>query len=267
MSRAPLTPAEAEREMKELSKGLEKLGSVITPGEYLYRCCKNAKKRSDKKSKIKYHLADLPDWINKDIERILMKGSEAVLKEMNGETGNIDSLVVKCIIETMGKNPLAFIPIIQTIMDPKNPDSDRLTREISKSLTDACITDKEFKQRVGQQILDMINQTTSEQVIGIVNQQRLSLSKDSKKYLEHIARETMVSICEKYFEIKKKEIDKIFNDYFKELKNYIETQIDKTHEKVQKEIKESREKNTVSVEIPADIKDDILKYALFLQKK
>lgn len=188
-------------------------------------------------------------------------------KNMKKQNSSIDNLVVRCIIEEMGKNPLSFIPIINEILSKNNPDNRVIIKNISEGLTKAAISQKDLVNTVHDKILDMIGEITSRQVIDIVNEQRISLSADSKKFLEEVGRTTMISLCEKYFESKRKQIDQIFSDYFKTINNYIKEELDKTSEKVKKEATKADKKNRVDISVPESISDEVSRYVQFLQSK
>lgn len=189
-------------------------------------------------------------------------------KEKKKNTNSsIDNLVVRCIIEEMGKNPLSFIPIINEVLSENNPDNRVIIKNISEGLTEAAISQKELIQSVHGKILEMIEGITTGEIIKIVNEQRMSLSADSKKFLEEVARTTMINLCEKYFESKKKEIDEIFKDYFNTINGYIKQELDKTSKKCKKEAKIAEKKNQVSLDIPIDMKEDVTQYIQFLQSK
>lgn len=192
---------------------------------------------------------------------------QKVKKNMKKQNSSIDNLVVRCIIEEMGKNPLSFIPIINEIMSKNNPDNRVIIKNISEGLTKAAISQKDLVNSVHDRILDMIGEITSGQIIDIVNKQRISLSNDSKKFLEEVARTTMVSLCEKYFESKRKQIDQIFSDYFKTINNYIKEELNTTSEKVKREIAKVDEKTRVDISVPASLSDEVSKYVQFLQSK
>lgn len=180
---------------------------------------------------------------------------------------SIDNLVVRCIIEEMGKNPVSFIPIINEVLSGNNPDNRLIIKNISEGLSRAAVSQTELVKSVRLKILDMIEGITSKEIINIVNEQRISLSSDSKKFLEEVARTTMVNLCEKYFEEKRKQIDQIFEDYFKTISTYIEKQLNSSEKKCKKNAEIQSKKHQVNLEIPSSMKDDVIQYVQFLQSK
>ena len=190
------------------------------------------------------------------------------IKTMKKKPSNTaDSLVTQLVIHEMGQNPLCFVPIINEIVSKGNPDSRKIVQLIAEGLVKAAVSQKELVKEVKERILDMISGITSEQVMNIVNQQRLSLSKDSKKFLEEVGRAAMVDCCERYFNEKRKEIDKILADYFKTINGYIENQINKASEKYIDKEKKLKKEHEVTLTIPDSMKDDVVKYVEFLQSK
>lgn len=178
---------------------------------------------------------------------------------------NVDNLVVQCIIQEMGKNPLCFIPIIETVLSKNNPDSRAVVKVIAEGLMKAAISQKDLVKEIKMRILEMIGGITTQQVMNIINEQRLSLSSDSKKFLEDVGKAAMVDCCEKYFNEKKKVIDKILDDYFKTINNYIETELTKASSKYIEKAKEIKKEHEVNITVDESIKDDVLKYVEFLQ--
>lgn len=176
-----------------------------------------------------------------------------------------DSIVVKYIIDAMAKNPLVFIPIIQTIMDPKNPDSQKLKDSVVKSITNALIGDKQLKKMCYERILENIQHCTDEEIFKIVNDQRLSLEADSKEFITNIQRQTTISLCEKYFETKKKMIDDVFNDYFKEISKTITEHIEALNKDTKKILIEKSDENSVNVKVPNSMKNKVVEYMKFLE--
>ena len=190
------------------------------------------------------------------------------IKTMKKKPSNsTDSLVTQLVLHEMGQNPLCFVPIINEIVSEGNPDSRKIVQLIAEGLVKAAVSQKELVKEVKERILDMISGITSEQVMNIVNQQRLSLSKDSKKFLEEVGRAAMVDCCERYFNEKRKEIDKILADYFKTINGYIENQISKASEKYIDKAEKLKKEHEVTLTIPDSMKDDVVKYVEFLQSK
>lgn len=176
-----------------------------------------------------------------------------------------DSVVVKYIISAMAKNPLVFIPIIQTIMDPKNPDSPKLRDQIVKSITSAIVGDKQLKKLCLDRILENIQTCTDQEIFNIVNDQRLQLEEDSKKFIESIQKQTTVTLCEKYFKTKKEIIDKIFDDYFKELSKSIADNVEALNKRTKDVLIEKSDENSVNIKVPNSMKNKVIEYVKFLE--
>lgn len=178
---------------------------------------------------------------------------------------NGEGILVKYIVDTIAKNPIAFIPVIESIIEPGNPDSDRLHKLIADSISKAIISNNEVKNVCLQRILENIEQCTDKEIFKIVNDQRLTLEKDSKEFIRNIQRQTTVALCEKYFEAQKKKIEDIFDDYFKELTKSIQQHIEALDAKTQDIIIKESDKNSVSVMVPNSMKDKVVEYMKFLQ--
>lgn len=197
----------------------------------------------------------------------MKKQSKTVKTKKKNMQNNVDSLVVQCIIQEMGKNPICFIPIINEILSKNNPDSRAVIKTISEGLMKTAISQADLVKAVKTRILEMIDSITTDQVMKIVNEQRLSLSSDSKKFLEDVGKAAMVDCCEKYFNEKKKVIDKILEDYFKTINKYIEAELTKASSKYLEKAEKIKKENEVNLTVDESIKDDVLKYVEFLQSK
>ena len=97
----------------------------------------------------------------------------------------LDNMVTKCIIEEMGRNPISFIPIINEILSNNGPDKRKIVSLISDALKDSIITNEELKKQVTAEIKELTKSVVKDDVIAIIEENRISLNDDAKKWLKH----------------------------------------------------------------------------------
>ena len=180
---------------------------------------------------------------------------------------NAEEFISKYIIDSIAKNPMAFIPVIETMLDPKNPDTNKLHELIADSIAKAVVTKNDIKNLCLKRILENIEHCTDKEIFKIVNDQRVTLEKDSREFIKNIQEKTTVTLCEKYFESQRKKLDTIFEDYFKELTKSIVGYIETLNSRTQDVIVKESSKNSVSIEVPNSMKNKVVEYVKFLQSK
>jgi len=178
-----------------------------------------------------------------------------------------EDFIFKYVIDSIAKNPMAFIPVIQTMLDPHNPDSDKLHELIAKSIAKALVSNVEIKNLCLNRILENIQHCTDKEIFKIVNDQRITLEKDSKEFIKSIQERTTVTLCEKYFETQREKIDEIFKDYFKTITASVQAHIEALDNKTQEIVVKNSDKNSVTVQIPNKMKDKVIEYVKFLDSQ
>lgn len=172
--------------------------------------------------------------------------------------------VMKEIILSMMEKPLFMIPVIQTIMDPSNPDSKSLKDTVIKSILEAVKKDKRFMKMVKMMIIDNADNIT-----------RQSIAKtfmDKEGEISKAIRTTIDDRCTKFIDAKIKGIDTIFDEYFVKLRETIDAKIEEAQNKTIEYIKEQQDKLTPSdgedvIRVPNDISSEVKKYVEFLKNK
>lgn len=189
------------------------------------------------------------------------------MKDADKKKSKVNDLFAKYVVDTIAKSPLAFIPIIQAMLDPKSPDSIALHKLIAESMVTALTNNDEIKNTVLTRILEFIQNITDKEVFKIVNQQRLQLEADSKEFIKSIQERITVTLCENYFKEKQAKIDEIFDDYFKDLKKSVQNHIDALDAKTKEVIAKKSGENSVSIEVPNHMKGKVIEYLKFLQSQ
>lgn len=183
------------------------------------------------------------------------------------KTSKAEEFITKYVIDSIAKNPMAFIPIIETMLDPENPDSMMLHDMIAESVREALVSNAEIKNLCLQRILENIQNCTDQEIFKIVNEQRVSLEEDSKEFIREIQRQTTVTLCEKYFETQRDKIDEIFQDYFKTISTSVQAHIEALDEKTKDLVIEKCGKNAVNIQVPDKFKDKVVEYIKFLDSQ
>ena len=174
-------------------------------------------------------------------------------------------MVTKCIIEEMGRNPISFIPIINEILSNDGPDKRKIVSLISDALKDSIITNEELKKQVTAEIKELTKAVVKDDVIAIIEENRISLNDDAKKWLDELGNQTMINLCEKYFQEKRAQIDSILDDYFATIRKYIEHKLNQTSIDLKKDVSIMEDKNKINIEVPCQFKDKVAEYVSFLQ--
>lgn len=165
-------------------------------------------------------------------------------------------------IEDQIKDPIVMKKIIDTILDPKNPDSNKINKEIIKNICNCITKDDAFLTTVKGMVIENNVQVTKQIVTSCLD--------DSKEHLTN----AMISIinmrCEEYLKeqrriisnVVKKTLDKCVDDIIKSTKQII----DKNKQKLTKlEVKDSPLMDNVKV--PTKYKKQIEDYVEFLSSK
>lgn len=186
-------------------------------------------------------------------------------KPNNKQEYKLDNMVTKCIIEEMGRNPASFIPIINEILSKDNPDKRKIVTLISDALKDCIITNEDLKKQVTEEVKELTKVTVKDDVLSIIEENRISLNDDAKKWLDELGNQTMISLCEKYFQEKRAQIDSILDDYFATIRKYIEHKLNQTSIELKNDINVLQDKNKISIDVPSQFKDKVTEYVSFLQ--
>lgn len=186
-------------------------------------------------------------------------------KSNNKQEYKLDNMVTKCIIEEMGRNPASFIPIINEILSKDNPDKRKIVTLISDALKDSIVNNEDLKKQVSEEVKELTKVTVKDDVLSIIEENRISLNDDAKKWLDELGNQTMISLCEKYFQEKRAQIDSILDDYFATIRKYIEHKLNQTSIELKNDINVLQDKNKISIDVPSQFKDKVTEYVSFLQ--
>lgn len=151
-------------------------------------------------------------------------------------------------------DPVFMKSIIETVMDPKNPDSGKLKKEILKNISNCIQKDDVFLTTIKGIVLENAENITKDIVTKTIN--------GSSEYLTNALVASINVMCQDYFEEKKigitNIINKTVNDCVSDIIQSYENNIDACKDKVESA-------KTPDVDIPNELKDDVLKYIEFLK--
>lgn len=165
-------------------------------------------------------------------------------------------------IEEQIKDPVVMKKIIDTILDPKNPDSNKINKEIIKNITNCISKDDAFLTTVKGMVIESNAQVTKQLVQKILD--------ESKEYLTN----AMVSIinmrCEEYLKQQRRivtnairtALDKCVDEIIKTTKQ----SVDKSKQKISK-IQLNDNPLMDNVKVPVKYKKQIEDYVDFLSSK
>lgn len=165
-------------------------------------------------------------------------------------------------IEEQIKDPIVMKRIIDSILDPKNPDSNKIEKEIIKNISNSITKDVAFLTTVKGIVIENADKITNQIVTKCLN--------DSKEYLTN----AMVSIvnmrCEEYLKeqkriisnIVKKTVDNCVEDIIKSTTQVI----DKNSKKLSK-LDDKKESDIDNVNVPSKYKKQVEDYVEFLKSR
>lgn len=161
-------------------------------------------------------------------------------------------------IENSINDPLVMKRIIDTILDPKNPDSNKINKEIIKNISNCIQKDDAFLTTLKGVVIESAANVTKQIVTKCLD--------DSKEYLTNALVTTVNLRTEEYF----KEKQRIINNILKKC-------LDDCVQEIIKTTKQSTDKNNkklscikqgiTSVNVPDKYKQQVEDYIGFLKSK
>ena len=163
-------------------------------------------------------------------------------------------------IEEQLRDPILMKRIVDSILDPKNPDSNKINKEIIKNISNCISKDDAFLTTVKGMVIENADNITNQIVTKCLN--------DSKEYLTN----AMVSIvnirCEEYLKEQRRLITNIVK---KTIDNCVEDIIRTTKQNIDKNSKKLSKLNTNeqsdNINVPSKYKKQIEDYMNFLISK
>ena len=157
-------------------------------------------------------------------------------------------------------NPVIMKRVIDTILDPKNPDSNKVRKEIVKNIANIIQKDDAFLTTLKGLIIDKAEAVTSQVVSQTIE--------ESKEYLTNALVNTINFQAQDYFAEKRRIVDnalkKTLNDCVKDILIDAKKLMDKNSKKLKPLENMSK---TVAVQVPLECKEEAENYIQFLTSK
>jgi hypothetical protein len=158
-------------------------------------------------------------------------------------------------------DPLVLKSVIDTILDPKNPDSKKIRKEVIKNIS-ACIQkDTAFLTTLKGIIIETADDVTYKVVQNCIN--------EYKEQLTNALVTTINLQCQEYFNEQKKIVHNLIktalNNSIKDIESETKKLTDKHTQKLEKKPKDKLMSDSVSLEMPSMYKEEMEKYLKYLR--
>lgn len=191
---------------------------------------------------------------------MITKNRKAVeTKTKNAIKNNLNKLDV---------DPLYMLPIIKTIMDPRNPENKIIQNKILESIHESIKKDRTFMKKIKENIFSVCD-SIAKDTFGYI-------SKGIEPELQSIISKTITETINDYCKEKISTIDSIFEEYFEKLREIISKKLEeaekKTFEMCKKaeddidKIKSKIDSSDCNLVVPQKYKSQMEKYLKFIQQ-
>lgn len=176
--------------------------------------------------------------------------------------------VIKKEIDNIKTDPLYMLPVLKLMMDKDNPDNQIIQQKISDSIVESLKKDRAFMKALKTKILE----NTSKLTMSIFDKSFNSIQDE----ITGVVFKMMTEAVNKHKDEKIKEIDEIFDEYFKKLTGIINSKLkevedstlrihNKAEDIIKKKKLEIENETTTSLSVPTKNVKDLRKYLKFLQ--
>jgi hypothetical protein len=159
------------------------------------------------------------------------------------------------------KDPVVLKKVIDTILDPKNPDSNKIRKEVIKNITNCIQKDTAFLTIVKGIIIENADNVTETVVKNVIN--------EYKEQLTNALVTTINLQCQEYFNEQKKIVHNLIktalNNSIKDIEAETKKLTDKHTQKLEKKPKDKLMSDSVSLEMPSMYKEEMEKYLKYLR--
>lgn len=174
-----------------------------------------------------------------------------------------DEKLISNLVKRIGKDPIFMVSVIETILDPKNPDSQPVRKQIIKLLSDQILKDEKYIDEIKQCIRNNINLV----IENLLN----DIFEKNNDFVKQKLNDSITLKCNSFINSKMEFMNKLFDDYFCNLKSLVENKLSDAEKETAVEIKKDSQdgdsKNYQLMSVPDSIKDDVEKYIEFLKYK
>jgi len=157
------------------------------------------------------------------------------------------------------QDPVMMKRIVDMVLDPKNPDSNKVRKEILKNISNCIQKDDAFLTVVKDYVIQAADAVTRDVVTNCIN--------ESNEYLTNALVTTINNQCQAYFETQKNAVTKILK---KTVEDCVADILKATKEAIsinQKKIADDKKKSSVqsvSVDVPLSHQKEVENYIKFL---
>ena len=158
------------------------------------------------------------------------------------------------------RDPILMKRIVDSILDPKNPDSNKINKEIIKNISVCISKDDTFLTTIKGMVIENADNVTNQIVTKCLN--------DSKEYLTNAMVSVVNMRCEEYLKEQRRVITNIIK---KTIDNCVEDIIKTTKQNIDKNSKKLSNMDTDSISnhinVPSKYKKQVEDYMNFLISK
>lgn len=158
-------------------------------------------------------------------------------------------------------DPIVLKSVINTILDPKNPDSNKIRKEIIKNISTCIQKDTAFLTTLKGIIIETANEVTEKVVQNSIN--------EYKEQLTNALVTTINLQCQEYFSEQKRIIQNIIkkalNNSIKDIETETKKLTDRHTQKMERSQKDKLMSDSVSLEMPSMYKEEMEKYLKYLR--
>lgn len=158
-------------------------------------------------------------------------------------------------------DPIVLKKVIDTILDPKNPDSNKIRKEVIKNISNCIQKDTAFLTTLKGIIIETADDVTHSVVQNSIN--------EYKEQLTNALVTTINLQCQEYFSEQKRIIQNIIKKALNNTIKDIETETKKITDKHSKKLETNKKykewSDTVSMDIPVQHKEEMEKYLKYLR--
>ena len=164
-------------------------------------------------------------------------------------------------IEDQLRDPIVMKRVIDSILDPKNPDSNKIGKEIIKNISNCISKDDAFLTTVKGIVIENADRITDQIVTKCLN--------DSKEYLTNAMVSVVNMRCEEYLKEQKRIITNIIkktvDNCVEEILKTTKQNIDKNTRKIEK--LNLKDNDSDSINVPSKYKKQVEDYVDFLSTR
>ena len=169
-------------------------------------------------------------------------------------------------IENSIKDPVILKNVIDMILDPKNPDSNKVRKEVIRNISNCIQKDDAFLTTVKGMVIENAEAITNDTVAKCLN--------ESQEYLTNALVTTINLRCEDYFKenqrvitnVLKKTLDECIKDILKTAKQ-VTDKFEKKLAKLDSNEVLKNKSGECTVSVPDKFKNEVENYVNFLKSK